>query len=105
MDNNTAPKDGQAILLLSERYENIDWNGAQCVHEPRVHIGHWWPEGDSWVDEHGQLGGNCYELAVTGVWTSGSGWFQPNEVTQWMPLPLPPEATGERESKEPVPLG
>ena len=82
----TAPKDGQAILLLSAPDE-ID--GA--VRPAKCNIGYWWPEGDSWVDEHGQLGGDCYTLAVTGVWASGMGWFQPNEVTHWMELPLPPE--------------
>ena len=81
----TAPKDGQAILLLSAPYEI---NGE--TRPPKCHIGHWWSEGDSWVDEYGQLGGDCYTLAVTGVWASGTGWFQPNEVTHWMALPLAP---------------
>ena len=33
------------------------------------------------------------DLSVTGVWFSGTGWFQPNEVSHWMPLPLPPVDT------------
>ena len=82
----TAPKDGRAVLLLSAPDSiNGDIRPSRCA------IGYWWPEGDSWVDEYGQLGGDCYTLADTGVWVSGPGWFQPNEVTHWMELPLPPE--------------
>ena len=88
----TAPKDGQAVLLLSA-HQTVD-GGPNGIWEqpPKCHIGHWRPEGDSWVDEMGLLGGDAYTLAVTGIWLSGAGWFQPNEVTHWMPLPEPPGA-------------
>lgn len=84
----TAPKDGRAILLLSAYYESP--GTPPLVSPPTVYIGHWDAEGTSWVDEHGRLGGDCYTLATTGFWESGGGWFQPNEVTHWMELPLPP---------------
>lgn len=90
----TAPKDGRAILLLSA----ADWlpvgNGQRSTYRPpSVAIGEWDPEGTSWVDKHGRIGEGCYALAKTGVWLSGGGWFQPNEVTHWMPLPEPPTPT------------
>ena len=85
----TAPKDGRAILLLSIGFAE-EGLGQQVVHPPKGHIGSWNPDGDAWVDQHGALGGDCYTLAVTGSWDSGMGWFQPNEVSHWMPLPLPP---------------
>lgn len=86
----TAPKDGRAVLLLSKGYTD-EHDGEKIVHKPRCNIGKWNPEGDSWVDEHGQLSDDCYHhLEVTGVWDSGGGWFQPNEVTHWRPLPQPP---------------
>lgn len=72
----TAPRDGRAILLLS---------AAQTVEFPEetIHIGKWNPEGTSWTDDYGTM-------SVTGIWESGGGWFQPNEVTRWLPLPAPP---------------
>lgn len=85
----SAPRDGTPILLLSKGDE-IEVDGEKIKRGPAVALGKWWPEGDSWVDEFGQLGGDCYRLEVTGVWESGGGWFQPNEVTHWMPLPEPP---------------
>lgn len=92
----TAPKDGRAILLLSRAYTTQnEFHGPgepdEFYHAPKCNIGCWYADGTSWVDEFGQPGDGCYELAVTGVWLSGGGWFQPNEVTHWMPLPLPPE--------------
>lgn len=93
----TAPKDGTAVLLLSAR-QVVDTglpDVGVLVHEPKCAIGHWWPEGDSWVDEHGRLDGDAHHLAVTGVWLpQQGGWFQPNEVTHWMPLPAPPTEIG-----------
>lgn len=89
----TAPKDGRAILLLSKSYESDfgEYNGGILQIEPKVAIGHWKADGTSWVDELGRLDGNAYTLAVTGIWLSGGGWFQPNEVTHWRELPSPPE--------------
>lgn len=84
-----APKDGRAVFLLSAP-EDREYEGCIYHHPPKCHVGYWWPEGDSWVDENGHLGGDCYQLQVTGIWVSGGGWFQPNEVTHWMPLPDPP---------------
>jgi hypothetical protein len=93
----TAPKDGRAILLLSMEYsvedpwdKDGDGNPIVHVHRPRCNIGHWDAKGTSWVDETGSLDGPAYDLAVTGFWLSGGGWFQPNEVSHWMPLPDPP---------------
>ena len=73
----SAPKDGSPVLLLS-------------LESQKVALGKWDPEGSSWVDEYGDLNGDAYDLAVTGTWSSGGGWFQPNEVSHWMPLPEPP---------------
>ena len=82
----TAPKDGRAVLLLSAEDRSVGIG-------PRVAIGFWNPDGDSWVDRYGQMGGDCYTLAVTGNWLSEGGWFQPDEVTHWMPLPPLPSET------------
>ncbi len=89
----TAPKDGRAILLLSKAYEMDagEHNGGIIQVEPKVAIGHWWRGGTSLVDETGNLYGEACTLAVTGVWLSVGGWFQPNEVTHWRMLPMPPE--------------
>lgn len=90
----TAPKDGSAVLLLS-RGHHTDYgadNGGIIFHPPKCHIGKWDPQGDSWTDETGGFVGEICTLTVTGVWESGGGWFQPNEVTHWMPLPEPPNA-------------
>lgn len=88
----TAPKDGSAVLLLSIPYE-MD-TGPNGIHQvpAKVAIGYWWPDGTSWVDELGRADcDHAYTLAKTGVWASGGGWFQPNEVSHWMPLPQPPK--------------
>ena len=90
----TAPKDGRAILLLSAPHlfgpgEFFPGEAGMKI-PPKVHIGRWNPEGNSLVDQYGNFDGECAGLAQTGVWESGSGWFQPNEVTHWMALPLPP---------------
>lgn len=83
----TAPKDGTLILLLSRAYTNTFEDGEVIHHEARANLGMWNAEGTSWVDENGMLGGECYTLATTGTWSSGGGWFQPNEVTHWAPIP------------------
>lgn len=91
----SAPRDGSLIILLTKSHTDPPyWDGDAPHHHPaRVALGYWDPEGDSWVDEHGQVGGDCYTLAVTGTWSSDGGWFQPNEVTHWMPLPELPGET------------
>jgi hypothetical protein len=86
----TAPKDGRAILLLSAP-DTIRYDGEDHDRPARVAIGHWNPEGDSWVDEIGDPNGDAYTLEKTGLWMSGGGWFQSNEVTHWMPLPELPK--------------
>lgn len=86
----TAPKDGRAILLLSKPYDEPHYYGTPIHHPAKVAIGHWDSNGHSWVDEMGRLDGNAYTLAVTGTWHSSGGWFQPNEVSHWMPLPAAP---------------
>lgn len=87
----TAPKDGKPIFVLSkaDSYEDGDGN----IHErpARAYIAKWNPDGDSWVDEVGNPDGEICTLGITGTWDSGMGWFQPNEVTHWMPLPEPPQ--------------
>ncbi len=70
----TAPRDGTEIQLVSSQ-------------DLTLHRGCWNPEGDAWVDEHGKLGVDCHHLAVTGSWSSGGGWLQPNEVIGWRQLP------------------
>lgn len=82
----SAPKDGSSVLLLSAP-QHIDAgpNGKFDV-PPKAAIGHWHPEGTSWV--HDDLCGESQvELRKTGVWLSGGGWFQPDEVTHWAPIP------------------
>lgn len=87
----SAPKDGSVCLLLGCGYTKAadEWS-PEIVFGPRVAIGRWNPSGDSWVNEHGLTGGDCVYLAITGTWSSDGGWFQPNEVSHWMPLPEPP---------------
>lgn len=87
----TAPKDSTRILLVSIQDEGLGPNGPISV-PPAVHLGYWDLEGDSWVDECDSFDGDVHHLKVTGVWSSRSGWFQPNEVSDWMPLPAPPVA-------------
>ena len=94
----TAPKDGTCILLLSKAHD-MTMSGEETVHcPPKCSIGHWWAEGDAWCDQYGrfpddpEVDDDSISLHVTGVWLSGGGWFQPNEVTHWMPLPEPPSS-------------
>lgn len=58
----TAPKDGTWILLYPR-----DGNGVICT-------GSWatWRDGDS-------------------GWAAGGGWFEPDDVSHWVPLPDPPK--------------
>lgn len=80
----TAPKDGRAVLLLSLPYDQFP---------ARIAIGQWNPDGNSWVSNGLRGDKEVYELQDTGVWSSGGGWFQPDEVSHWMPLP-PSTLTG-----------
>lgn len=82
----SAPKDGMAEILVL------------CAETRRPFIARWNPDGDSWVDRSGALDSGdpswkAHHLEVTGSWSSDGGWFQPNEVTHWMPLPAPPEGS------------
>jgi hypothetical protein len=93
----TAPKDGSCIMLLSKAYTDpADMNGGPYEHPARCAIGYWHAEGTAWCDQYGRFPDNLefdtdtMALRKTGVWYSGGGWFQPNEVTHWMPLPEPP---------------
>jgi hypothetical protein len=89
----TAPKDGRAIFVAS-RAQDVDHgeaNGGVIHHPAKCYIAKWDPEGDSWTDEYGRFDGQICKLTVTGIWDCDGGWFQPNEVTHWMPLPDPPE--------------
>lgn len=88
----TAPKDGTRILLVAVPYEAPE----AAVLPASVHIGYWNPEGTAWVDECDSLDGDAHHLKVTGVWNNRSGWFQPNEVSHWMPLPEPPFPAGSK---------
>lgn len=93
----TAPRDGTSILLLSKEYTvEADINGGPYHHPARAAIGKWDKDGDSWCDQYGRylddddVDFDSVTLTDTGFWSSGGGWFQPNEVTHWMPLPKPP---------------
>jgi len=94
----TAPKDGTLILLLSAEYtvEADEWS-PEIHHSPQVALGMWNPDGTSWVDKYGLLGGDCHRLEVTGFWSSEGGWFQPNEVTHWSPIPALPTPRDDQE--------
>lgn len=88
----SAPRDGAPILLLSVAYTtDADAWSPEIHHGAAVAIGKWNPDGTSWVDRHGSLEGAAERLQVTGTWSSDGGWFQPNEVTHWQPLPEPPQ--------------
>lgn len=88
----SAPKDGTEIVVLACGYEwGPCWDGDEKVWTaPKPHLAKWDPDGASWVDARGMFDGEIVGLAVTGLWLSAGGWFQPNEVTHWMPLPAPP---------------
>ena len=82
----TAPKDGTRVYLYGKPAEIIDSDGnptGEFYEVGPTEVGWWWPEGTSWNED-------CSELVKTGVWAAGGGWFQPDEVTHWMPLPEPP---------------
>ncbi len=89
-----APKDGTRILVGCIAGMGMGPDGpVPC--EATSHIAYWNPEGSSWVDECGSFDGDADHLEDTGNWSSGSGWFQPNELTHWMPLPNPPASESE----------
>lgn len=87
----TAPKDGRAVLLLSMPYEDDQGPNGVFQRPAKAAIGRWNPEGDSWVSTGLIAGEEGYELQVTGIWMSGGGWFQPDEVSHWMPIPPAPK--------------
>jgi hypothetical protein len=89
----TAPRDGRAVLLLSKAYAARTYGeeGGEVHYSAKCAIGCWCAEGTSWTDEFGGFEGEICTLSETGVWYSGGGWFQPNEVTHWMALPGAPE--------------
>ena len=82
----TAPKDGTRILLVGCD-KTVDDDG-RIPEKPTMEVGHWFPEGTSWADENGNAcEAGLGDIQVTGVWFAGGGWFQPNEVQGWLPLP------------------
>lgn len=82
----SAPKDGKPILLCGNN-ECADNEFRWCFG-----VGMWNATMDSWVGD---------KLEITGCWETGSGWFQPDEVSHWMPLPEPPLIEeGEEEAAE-----
>lgn len=90
----SAPKDGKGILLLSSAYVD-EIQGEEFSHPPKVAIGYWNAEGTSWVPDGCPDEDSSYTLDVTGVWNSGGGWFQPNEITHWQSLPVVALVEGE----------
>ena len=93
----TAPKDGRLVVLLS-RGDQIETADETIIRLPTCFLGKWDPDGDSWVDRDGNP--NCadaYTLSVTGVWDCEGGWLQPDEVTNWSPVPLRIDALGKED--------
>lgn len=76
----TAPKDGAVIFVASKE-------------TGRAYIAKWNAEFDAWTNELGGFDGEICQLSVTGCWETADAWFQPNEVSHWMPLPPPPIAS------------
>jgi hypothetical protein len=100
----TAPKDGTPIFVLSKEDDLTDEYHGSVKRLPRAHIANWSPDG--WCAEDGKF---CDENEIgavfhqdTGIWSSGGGWFEDDEVTHWQPLPEPPiseRAASERGGK------
>lgn len=67
-DISTAPRDGTPLMLRTP-------DGSE-------HDGEWWADGTSWAKDYSGL-------VKTGVWLSGDGWFEPDEVTHWRPTSSP----------------
>lgn len=87
-----APRDGTPVILLSGPTETIaaEWQPSVKI-AAQVWLGQWWIDGNSWVAKDGTCNGSAHHLAVTGVWLTDLAWFQPNEVTHFLPLPEPPD--------------
>ena len=78
----TAPKDGRKILVFGPSGNK---NGGV------IEVAYWEASGDSWADKNGiPCEAGTGSIQTTGSWFSGGGWFQPNEVSHWMPLPESP---------------
>jgi hypothetical protein len=71
----TAPKDGSSILLLgiSEDDTYDDCGHVTGAKKRPIEIGHW-NSNSNW-------------------WSCGGCWFEPDEVSHWMPLPNLPKVT------------
>ncbi len=76
MDN--APKD-RPIRVLGVAFE-INEDGSPLKLARKSGIAQWNPDGTSWVND-AKLGHSV--IKKTGVWMSGGGWFQPDEVEFW----------------------
>lgn len=82
----SAPKDGRKIYVLSKP-DTLDIETEIIVRPAEPSIAWWNPEGDSWVDDNGDINGDAHHLEVTGSWfTLCGGWLQPNEVSHWRPF-------------------
>ena len=83
----SAPKDGSVILVLSAAYDADMGPNGIFHHPPKAALARWNPEGTSWVSTGLIADNETCELQKTGIWLSGGGWFQPDEVTHWAPIP------------------
>lgn len=72
----TAPRDGTAILIFEPPRQSVQYE----VHAV-IQVAKWNVRGSWWVEAHGE-------------------GYETYEPTHWMPLPLPPLALGEIETKQ-----
>ncbi len=73
-----APRDGTPVYLLSAPYHSGEPENRTIPSE--IFLGQWNPDGVPWV------GDDLFNTG-TGKWRSCGAWFEPGEVTHFMPMP------------------